>query len=149
MNHQKENKLDRTLYKGMKTGVSSVMKTTGLDSGTSKHAAAVVINSALGLKPNNGTPSYTAPAPSVSVQVNSGNIAAGHGIRGKASVGQEPLRFQQKASIRTMSSPNASIELNFPVASKEHFRMQVGGSVKIEKNKKPEYRVGSEIKAEF
>ena len=64
------------------------MKTTGLDSGTSKHAAAVVINSALGLKPKNGTPSYTAPAPSVSVQVNSGNIAAGHGIRGKASLGQ-------------------------------------------------------------
>ena len=111
--------------------------------------AAVVINSALGLKPNNGTPSYTAPAPSVSVQVNSGNIAAGHGIRGKVSVGQEPLRFQQKANIRTMSLPNASIELNLPIASKEHFRMQVGGSVKIEKNKKPEYRVGSEIKAEF
>lgn len=50
MNHQKENKLGRVLYKGMKTGISSVMKTTGLDSGTSKHAAAVVIDSALGFK---------------------------------------------------------------------------------------------------
>lgn len=149
MNYKKENKLGRGIYKGMKTGVSSVMKATGLDSGISKQAAAVVINNALGLKSDTGTPSYTVPKPSVSVQVNSGNIAAGHGIRGKVSVGQEPLRFQQKASIRTMSSPNASIELNFPIASKEHFRMHVRSSLKIEKGKKPGYGVGSEIKAEF
>lgn len=133
----------------METGASSAMKPTGLDSGIRKQAASVMINRALGLKPNTGTPSYTTPAPSVSIQANTGNIAAGHGIRGKASLGHDPLRFQQNASIRTMASPNASIELNLPIASKEHFHMKVGASAKIEKNKKPEFRVEGKIKADF
>lgn len=152
MNHKTENKIGKIAHKGLTSAVASSMKRGGLNSQASKQAASVLVKNMTGVKsgaPNSHQPSSASLKPKVSVQVNSGNIAAGFGVRGKAVLSTHPLEMRQKASIRTMTSPNASIELNMPVINKEHFSVQVGGTVKFEKDRKPEYGVKGELNAKF
>ena len=151
MNHKAENKISKVALKGMKSVVASSLKKSGLDSGSSKQAASVIVNNTIGVKSETSHPLRgSVPShPKVTVQVNSGNLAAGFGVRSKTTLGHDPLRLQNRASVRSMPSPSASVEIDMPIVNKEHLQMQVGGSVKVEKNRKPAYGVRGEIRARF
>ena len=152
MNNKQQQKTGKIIVRTTKSIVASPLKKNGLDSGISKEAAATIVNNVFGIKsaepaPNNAA--FVPAKPSVTMQVNSGNVVAGYGARGQVTVNSDPLRIQKKASIRTMSSPNTSIEYNLPIMSRENFSVHVGGAVKVERHRRPEYKAKAEIKLRY
>ena len=118
MNRKQQQKTGKAVIKAMKSAMASPLKKAGLDSGSSKQAAAVIVNNAFGVKSAAQAADNKAFAlsnPSATLQVNSGKVAAGHGVRGQVTVSGAPLGIQNKMSVRSMSSPNASIEINLPI----------------------------------
>lgn len=152
MNRKQQQKTGKAVIKAMKSAMASPLKKAGLDSGSSKQAAAVIVNNAFGIKSAAQAADNKAFAlsnPSATLQVNSGKVAAGHGVRGQVTVSGAPLGIQNKMSVRSMSSPNASIEINLPIVNKKNFSVHVGGSVKLERHRSPEYKVKGEAKFGF
>ena len=86
---------------------------------------------------------------SSSIAINSGNLIAGHGIQGKATLSTEPLKFQTKETIRRMSAPSASLEFSAPLISNDHLKVNAAGQFRIEQSRKPENRFSIEAKSSF